>query len=57
MINWSELSVVYRNDTFVKIKSVCALWNFVKVGSLEKKLSEVHKLVQIALTTPVSTAE
>jgi hypothetical protein len=50
----SELSVVYRNDTFANAKSVFALWNLVKENNLENILSEVYKL---ALTTPVSTEE
>jgi hypothetical protein len=53
----SELSVVYRNDTFANVTSVFALWNLVKENNLENTLSEVHKLVEIVLTPPVSTAE
>jgi hypothetical protein len=52
----SELSIVYRNDTFANVKSVFALWNLLKENNLETTLSEVHKLVEIVLTTPVSTA-
>jgi hypothetical protein len=53
----SELSVAYKNDTFANVKSVFAIWNLAKENNLENTLSEVHKLVGIALTTPVSTAE
>jgi hypothetical protein len=52
-----DLSVVYRNDTFADVKSVFSLWNLVKENNLENTLSEVHKIVEIVLTTPVPTAE
>jgi hypothetical protein len=51
----SELSVVYRNDTFANVKSVFALWNLVEENNLENTLSEVHKLVETALTNGSST--
>jgi hypothetical protein len=51
----SELSVVYRNDTFADVKSVFVLWNLVKEHNLENTLSEVHKLVEIALSSGNST--
>jgi hypothetical protein len=51
----SELSVVYRNDTFANVKSVFALWNLVNENNLENTLSEVHKLVEVALTSGSST--
>jgi hypothetical protein len=48
----SELSVVYRNDTFTNVKSVSVLWYLVKENNLENTLSEVHKLVEIVLAMP-----
>jgi hypothetical protein len=53
----NELSVIYRNDTFKDIPSVCDLFIFFMSNSFEESFSEVHKTLQIALTTPVSTAE
>lgn len=53
----SELTVVYRNNTFKDVKSVLALWELLKANNLENALSEVHKLTDIVLTTPISTAE
>jgi hypothetical protein len=50
-----RVSVVCRNDTFANVKSICVFWNLVKEHSLENTLSEVHKLVEIVLTTPFST--
>jgi hypothetical protein len=52
----SELSIVHRNYTFANVKSVFALWNLLKENNLETTLSELHKLVEIVLITPVSTA-
>lgn len=48
-----ELSVLYRNDKFANIKSICALWNLVKQNNLENTFSEVNKLVETVPTTPV----
>jgi hypothetical protein len=53
----NELSVIYRNDTFKDISSVCDFFTFFTKYSFEESFSEVYKVLQIALTTPVSTAE
>jgi hypothetical protein len=51
----SELSVVYRNDTFANVKSVFALLNLVKENNPENTLLEVYKLVEVAQTSGSST--
>jgi hypothetical protein len=53
----SELSVVYTNDTFANVKPVFALRDLVKENNLENTLSEVHKLLEVVLTSSVSTTE
>lgn len=53
----NELSVIYRNVTFKNIPSVCDLFSFFMHHSFEESFSEVHKTLQIVLTTPVSTTE
>jgi hypothetical protein len=37
--------------------SANALWTLIRENNLEAALSEIHKLTDIVLTTPISTAE
>lgn len=53
----NEISVIYHNDIFKDIPSVSELFSFFMHHSFEESFSEVHKSLQIALTTPVLTAE
>lgn len=53
----NEISVIYHNDIFKDIPSVSELFSFFMHHSFEESFSEVHKSLQIALTTPVFTAE
>lgn len=52
-----ELSVLYANDTFGKMSNTCELLKFINEKELNETFSEVTKLLEIVLVTPISSAD
>ena len=52
-----KLSVLYANDNFSGISNISELLKFKNKNELDKTFSEVSKLLEIVLVTPVSTAD
>ena len=52
-----ELSVLYANDDFSGISNISELLKFVNENGLDETFSEVSKLLEIVLVTPISTAD
>ncbi|XP_065665457.1 SCAN domain-containing protein 3-like [Hydra vulgaris] len=53
----SELTVLYENAVFSDIGTINALSQFMHENNLIETFSEVSKLIEIVLVTPVSTAD
>lgn len=53
----NELIVIYQNEMFKNIISVCDLFRFFVQHSLQDSFSETYKALQIAITTPIATDE
>ena len=53
----SELTVMYENKNFTDIPNVNALSQFMNDNKLLDTFSEVSKVIEIVLVTPVSTAD
>ena len=49
-----ELSVLYANDNFSGISNIS---EFINENGLDETFSEVSKLLEIVLVTPISTAD
>lgn len=49
--------MIYNNDTFSDLLSLSQFMKFLQNNDLIETFSEVSKLNEIALTTPVATAE
>ena len=49
-----ELSVLYANDNFSGISNIN---EFINENGLDETFSEVFKLLEIVLVTPISTAD
>ena len=52
-----ELSVLYANDNFSGISNIRELLKFINENGLDETFSEVSKLLEIVLVTPISTAD
>ena len=52
-----ELSVLYANDNFSRISNISELLKFINENGLDETFSEVSKLLEIVLVTPISTAD
>ena len=52
-----ELSVLYANDNFSAISNISQLSKFINENGLDETFSEVYKLLEIVLVTPISTAD
>ena len=52
-----ELSVLYANDNFSGIFNISDLLKFINENGLDETFSEVSKLLEIVLMTPISTAD
>ena len=52
-----ELSVLYANDDFSGIFNNSELLTFINENGLDETFSEVSKLLEIVLVTPISTAD
>ena len=52
-----ELSVSYANDNFSEISNISELLKFINKNGLDEIFSEVSKLLEIVLLTPISTAD
>ena len=51
-----ELSVLYANDNFSGISDISELLKFINENGFDETFSEVSKLLEIVLVTPISTA-
>ena len=52
-----ELSVLYANDNFSGISNISELLKFINENGFDETFSEVSKLLEIVLVTPISTAD
>ena len=52
-----ELSVLYANDYFSGIFNISKLLKFINENGFDETFSEVSKLLEIVLATPISTAD
>ena len=52
-----KLSVLYANDNFSGISNISELLKFINENEFDKTFSEVSKLLEIVLVTPISTAD
>ena len=52
-----ELSVLYANNNFSGISNISEPLKFINENELDETFSEVSKLLEIVLVTPVSTAD
>ena len=52
-----ELSVLYANDNFSGISNISELLEFINENGLDETFSEVSKLLEIVLVTPISTVD
>ena len=52
-----ELSILYANDNFSGVSNIKQLLRFINEKVLDKTFSEVSKLLEIVLVTPISTAD
>ena len=52
-----ELSVLYANDNFSGISNISQLLKFINENGLDETFSEVSKVLEIFLVTPISTAD
>ena len=53
----TELKIVYSNDVFRPLSNVLDLHSFFLDSNLTETFAEVFMLLQLALTTPVSSTE
>ncbi len=53
----TELKVLYTNQIFAPLSTTVELHSFFLENNLRETFSEVFKLLQVAMTTPVSSAE
>lgn len=53
----SEFYIVYNNDLFSNFLNINELYKFIIESKLEGALSEMIKLIEIVLVTPISTAD
>ena len=51
------MSVLYANDNFSRIFNISKLLKFINENGLDETFSEVFKLLEIVLVTPISTAD
>ena len=51
-----ELSVLCANDNFRRISNTSELFKFINENGYDETFSEVSKLLEIVLVTPISTA-
>ena len=52
-----EFSVLYTNDNFSGISNISELLKFINENGCDETFSEVSKLLEIVLVTPISTAD
>ena len=52
-----EFSVLYANDNFSGISNISELLKFINENGFDETFSEVSKLLEIVLVTPISTAD
>ena len=52
-----EFSVLYVNDNFKRISNTSELLKFINENEFDETFSEVAKLLEIVLVTPISTAD
>ena len=52
-----EFSVLYANDNFRRISNTSELLKFINENEFDETFSEVAKLLEIILVTPISTAD
>ena len=52
-----ELPILYANDNFSGISNISELLKFINENGLDETFSEVSKLLEIVLVTPISTAD
>ena len=52
-----ELTVLYANDNFSGIFNISKLFIFINENGLDETFSEVSKLLEIVLVTPISIAD
>ena len=55
-LKW-ELSVLYANDNFSAISNISELLKFINKNGLDETFSEVSKLLEIILVTPILTVD
>ena len=52
-----KLSVLYANDNFSGISNISELLKLINENGFDETFSEVSKLLEIVLVTPISTAD
>ena len=52
-----ELSILYANNNFSGVSNINQLLRFINEKVLDKTFSEISKLLEIVLVTPISTAD
>ena len=52
-----ELFVLYANDNFSGISNISELLKFINENEFDETFSEVSKLLEIVLVTPISTTD